>query len=97
MFIPKSVCLGARVIPVNIVEGLVDENGLELDGVWREYEGECGTISICAKLKPVLQVETFLHELIHAIADVSGMTISEANTQTLAAFLFQAFGSSQLR
>lgn len=93
MKIPRenfAVTLAARTIPVVWIPGLRDEDqGDLLDGLWEPEAGACGTIFLRAELSDSNAFETFLHELVHAIADTAGFGLTEHKTQTLAVFLHQ--------
>lgn len=62
--LPTVLHIGHQRVSVVEVDGLVDERGAALHGL---YDPDNTTISLQAKLQPGLQAETLIHEVLHAI------------------------------
>lgn len=84
MKIPKSIKIGGAVYGVVLVDGLRDpenENGI--------IHGKCDQtkrfIHLNAANEPNMQETTFLHELVHALSEIYGITpMPEADVDRLA-------------
>ena len=65
-FLPSQLKIGNRTVPVIVQPNLVAGDGQPVMGL---YDLENPTIYIAAGMKPLATVETFWHELMHAIFD----------------------------
>ncbi len=95
MKIPKSIPVFGKVYKVKIVKGLKDEEGEIVSGL---HSYDKGTISLCSTLKGEDLVQTFLHELGHAVHDRTGVIqgnlsddMKEILVETMATFLSETF------
>ncbi len=81
MRLPEKLQVGPvlySVLPA--VPDLLDEDNRSLRG---SCNYDAATISIGTACKPARVADTFMHEVLHAVADAAGVTLSE---ETIGAF-----------
>lgn len=71
---PKSIKIGPFVYEVSKDQAKMDRAAVEGgDGRIGECDTGVGTIYLSPKLGPMQQAETLLHEIFHAITDMTGI------------------------
>ena len=89
--IPAKVKVGGLTFIVEADEALIHESS---------YQGTksttTGRIRLSPQLPPNLQCSTFLHELIHALADEMHLGLKEETVQRLEFGLFQVLADNNL-
>lgn len=93
MKLPRQITISGFIIKIVYKKKIV-LNGDECFGV---YEKTLKTIYIQRGLHPTRKLEIFIHELIHAIADVHRLHLPETKVNTLALALVHVFLDNKIK